>query len=314
LNLSQARSQRNQEYREVSPAEDNIFSRKVNYCSFCDLHIHSTASDGHLTPSEVVQHSLELGLRAISICDHDTMAGYLQLGETYSQGELGIVNVDGLEVIPGIEINSQWEQRELHILGYLLDPGDGRFLDLLSELRNSRVKRVQAMVDRLASLGKPIELFRVMELSQGDSVGRPHIAEAMVEKGYVSSVKEAFSLYLGIGKPAYVSRRHLTPAQAIRAIREAKGVAVWAHPGITSADRLLTELVEHGLQGIEVYHPEHDGEFQRKYLKMARENGLVITGGSDFHSESSSEGAMIGSFGINYESVEILKQVASKPY
>src|SRR5690606_7141364 len=115
----------------------------------------------------------------------------------------------------------------------------------------------------------------------------------------------------GIGKPAYVDRRHLSPAQSIRAIREAKGIAVWAHPGITNADWLLTELMEYGLQGIEVFHPEHDIGSQQKYLHMARENRLVVTGGSDFHSATSSEGAMIGSYGISYDGVQALKRMAS---
>lgn len=311
MNSSQTQSQLNQEYRGTSVPAEGSFSRQGNYCDFCDLHVHTTASDGHLTPKEVVQHSLELGLRAISICDHDTMAGYLELTEEFSQDKLGVVNVNGLELIPGIEINSRWEQSELHILGYFIDPGDGSFLDLLSQLRRSRVERVQVTVEKLASLGKPVELSRVLELSQGDSVGRPHIAQAMVEKGYVSTVREAFELYLGIGKPAYVDRRHLSPAQSIRAIREAKGIAVWAHPGITNADWLLTELMEYGLQGIEVFHPEHDIGSQQKYLHMARENRLVVTGGSDFHSATSSEGAMIGSYGISYDGVQALKRMAS---
>lgn len=294
----------------TSPAE-GCFSRRSLYCFFCDLHIHTTASDGHLTSGNVVQHSLALGLRAISICDHDTMSGYLELAGMYTPGKLGIINVNGLEVVPGIEINSKWEQRELHILGYFVDPLSSGFSQLLSGLRDSRLQRVHAMVGKLASLGMPLEISRVLELSQGDSIGRPHIAEVMVEKGYVSSIKEAFSLYLGMGKPAYVDRRHLTPAQSIAAIRAAGGIAVWAHPGVTGADWLLNELIESGLQGIEVYHPEHDDEEQQKYLDMARENSLAVTGGSDFHSITSSEGATIGDFGITYENFEIMKRLAA---
>lgn len=284
--------------------------REGHSCNFCDLHIHTTSSDGHLTPSEVVQHCLALGLKAIALCDHDTMSGYLEVAGRFAPGELGVIDVTGLEVIPGIEINSRWEQRELHILGYFVDPLSEGLSQLLSHLRDSRVRRIYAMAEKLASLGMPLDMSRVLELSRGDSIGRPHVAQAMVEKGYVSSVKQAFDLYLGIGKPAYVERLHLTPAQSIRAIRDAGGVAVWAHPGVTGADWLLNELIEHGLQGLEVYHPEHDPEEQQKYLEMARQNGLVVTGGSDFHGASASEGADIGTFGIRYEELENLKRLA----
>ncbi|NLC14902.1 MAG: PHP domain-containing protein [Firmicutes bacterium] len=310
MSSNQDQSQLRNKLHVTSPAE-GTFSRGGLLLDFCDLHVHTTASDGHLAPGEVVQQSVELGLKAVSICDHDTMSGYLQLARMYPPGELGIVRLKGLEVIPGIEINSKWEQRELHILGYFVDPLNETFSRLLASLAESRLQRVHAVVERLASLGMPVQVSRVLELSQGDSVGRPHVAQAMMEKGYVSSTKQAFKLYLGIGKPAYVDRHHLSPAQSIKAIRAAGGIAVWAHPGITDADWLVHELMEHGLQGIEVYHSEHDEQEQQKYLNMARENGLVVTGGSDFHGPSSSEGAPMGSFGISYQTLETLKRLVA---
>ncbi len=306
-------SQLDQIYGKVFAARE-AFRPRNDYSDcrdFCDLHIHTTASDGQLTPHEVVSHSLALGLRAISVCDHDTLSGYLELAIAYSAGGLGIVNANDVEVIPGIEISSHWGRWELHILGYFIDPENRQFTELLATLRQSRLQRVEVIAEKLASLGMPVEVSRILELSRGDSVGRPHIAEAMVEKGYTSSVKEAFGLYLGIGRPAYAGRLHLSPAQAIEAIQAAKGLAVWAHPGTTGGDWLLNELVECGLQGIEVYHPEHNCALRQKYLNMARKNRLIVTGGSDFHGASSSEGAMIGDSGIPYENVETMKRLAA---
>ncbi len=284
--------------------------QKQDPCVLCDLHIHTTASDGRLTPQEVVCHSISLGLSAISICDHDTLSGYLALAKNRFKDELGIIRFQGLEVIPGIEMSSMWDGKELHVLGYFPDPQNTRLADLLAMLRVSRLERIQGICDRLAALNMPVQPRRVFELSRGDSIGRPHIAEVMVEKNYVSSVKEAFDLFLGVGKPAYVGRFYLTPAQCIKAIRAAKGIAVWAHPGMTGSDSLASQLVKWGLQGIEVYHPRHDLEQQRKFRDIAFTENLIVTGGSDFHGMALSEGAMIGDFGVSYESLEALKNLA----
>lgn len=287
----------------------NDTSREDLIFNLCDLHIHTTASDGQHTPEQVVSYSHRLGLKAISICDHDTLFGFKQLAKVFSTNQDDYIESGIIEVIPGIEINSRWDGREVHILGYFVDPDDNQLSKVLSQLRKSRVIRIETIVEKLNHLGLPVELQRVLELSKGESVGRPHVAEAMIEKGYISSIEEGFDLYLGIGRPAYVERFHLNPVESIKVIRQAKGIAVWAHPGTANADYLLHELVENGLQGIEVCHPEHDHSLQQRYWYMARENKLLITGGSDFHSTSSTEGAMIGSHGVSYESVEIMKQL-----
>lgn len=286
-----------------------VTGREDPISNLCDLHIHTTASDGQYTPQQVVSYSHKLGLRTVSICDHDTVSGYEQLARVYPTNQSDDIKHGSIEVIPGIEINSQWGGREIHILGYFIDPDNHQLSKVLSQLRESRHLRIKAMVEKLNHLGIQIELCRVLELSKGESVGRPHVAEAMIEKGYISSIEEGFDLYLGIGRPAYVERFHLNPVESIKVIRQAKGIAVWAHPGTANADYLLHELVENGLQGIEVCHPEHDHSLQQRYWYMARENKLLITGGSDFHSTSSTEGAMIGSHGVSYESVEIMKQL-----
>ncbi len=285
--------------------------RKDFDSDFCDLHIHSTASDGQCTPHQVLSLAQKAGLRAISLCDHDTLSGYIELSRLYQTNTDGTVMALGIEVIPGIEINSEWQGRELHILGYFINPADKQFLNLLAQLRESRFQRLKQMLANLAKLDISIDISRVLEIAQGESVGRPHIAQALVEKGYANSIKEAFELYLGIGKPGYAARFHLNPVESVKAVRRAGGAAVWAHPGMAKADNLLGELIEAGLQGLEVYHPEHDYDIQEKYKTMATDNRLITTGGSDFHSLTASGGSTIGSYGVPYDSVRLLKYFSS---
>jgi len=283
-----------------------------NVCNsdYCDLHIHTTASDGECTPHQVVSQAREIGLKAISLCDHDTISGFQELSRLYFCCNDGTLAASGVEVIPGIEINSEWRGRELHILGYFINPDDEGFSRILETLRDSRIQRLYVILKKLRKLDVFIDISRVLEMAQGESVGRPHVAKAMVEKGYVGDIKEAFQRYLGIGKPGYAERFHLSPIESIRAIRRAKGVAIWAHPGTAKADDLLGELIQNGLQGLEVYHPEHDRELQQQYKRIAVENRLLITGGSDFHSFSDPVGAQIGSHWISYDSVLHMKQLA----
>ncbi len=279
---------------------------------YCDLHIHTTASDGQLSPDEVLSFAQSKNLKAISICDHDTISGYEQLCKLYPSLTDGTLLVSEMEVIPGIEISCSWDNREIHILGYFCDPGCQEFSEIQTRLKESRLKRVNLILDKLKSMGIHIDLSQVLEKSSGDSVGRPHIAQAMYENGYVKSVGEAFELYIGYGRPAYVERFRLTPFESIGSIRHAKGVPVWAHPQLANADHLLPELIENGLQGLEVYHPQHDRHAVGKYKSLASEHGLVITGGSDFHSHSIPYGATIGSYGVCYKTVEVMRSLAQR--
>lgn len=279
---------------------------------FCDLHTHTTASDGSLVPERLLDCARRKGLRAVGICDHDTVSGVLSLYGTEGAPDVRVPLIrDGVEVIPGVEINSLWRGHEVHILGYYVPFGKGPFQGLLDRMRFDREGRVRRMVDLLHEQGMDVDLSRVMDLSTGDSVGRPHVAQAMVDKGYAASIKDAFERFLGAGKPAYVQRAHLTPQESVRAISSAGGVAVWAHPGTSGSMHLLPGLVSEGLRGIEAYHPEHNRSVARRCADLASRHGLVATGGSDYHGEGSGEGGDLGSTVVPYGVVTALKTLAS---
>lgn len=269
-----------------------------------DLHIHSTASDGTLTPSEVVRSALELGLEAIALTDHDTVSGIKEA--------LAAAKGTGLEVIPGVEINSEGEWGDLHFLGYYIDPENPFLREGLEAMRDARLGRARRMLEILAQLGMPLEWEEVRALAEGESVGRPHVARALALRGYVSSPQEAFDRYIGNGGPAYVPRLRLTPAEVIEAIHRAGGVAVLAHPAYSAATERIGEFVDLGLEGLEVYYPEHSPEEVEMLLRLCSRYGLVATGGSDFHSPSHEEGAPMGSVFVPSACVTALKARAGR--
>lgn len=245
-----------------------------------DLHLHTTFSDGSLPPAEVLALAHKAGVTALAITDHDITDG---IPEAMQAGaELGI------EVIPGIEISSQWEDGELHILGYFLDWKDPVLNRHLAGLRAGRHRRNPLMIQKLNELGLDITYKEVRALAGSESVGRPHIARVLMDKGYVQSAKEAFDRYLGNGKPAYVRRELPEPAEAIGWIRAAKGIPVLAHPtwvrlDETSLLKLCETLKASGLMGIEVHYSTHKRAQTAEYLNIARRLDLLVTGGSDFH-------------------------------
>lgn len=245
-----------------------------------DLHTHSSYSDGSLSPRELVQLAKERRLRAIALTDHDTVAG---LEEALEAGdELGV------EVVPGVEISAQYPPGTMHILGYYLHGSHPGLLGALKKLQEARAARNPKIIQRLQALGLEITTSEVLDLSTGQ-VGRPHIARALVNKGYVSSIDEAFSRYLKKGAVAYVEKFRFPPEEAIAIIRRAGGIAVLAHPFTLGMDKpdelalLVRELAKMGLEGIEVFYPGHTEDMVVIYEGVAKRLGLVCTGGSDFH-------------------------------
>lgn len=244
--------------------------------ALADLHLHSTASDGLLAPAEIVAKAKSVSLEVIALTDHDTTAG---LEEALAAGEY-----HSLRVLPGIELSTDWANEEIHILGYLLDCRNQALQALLAEIMGSRAERIQEMVSRLRDLGFDLTWQEVTAAAGGaSSLGRPHVARVMIEKGYASTIKEVFTRWIGIGGKAYVPRYKLHPAQAIKIIQRAGGLAFLAHPGLIRQKNLLGQLAGFGLDGLEVYHPKHSPAQAKSFLKIAAAAGLYISGGSDFH-------------------------------
>ncbi|GAB6136842.1 PHP domain-containing protein [Halanaerobaculum tunisiense] len=268
---------------------------------YIDLHLHTTASDGSFTPTEVVTKAKELGFSAIAITDHDTVAG-LEEGRQVAQKV-------GIEFVPGIELNTDYQETEVHILGYYIDDQQQNLREKLTSLQQGRVTRIKKMVAKLNDLGFALDFAEVAALADGAALGRVHIAKIMLEKGYVTEWEEAFAKYIGRSGPAYVKRKKLTPFQAIELVKEAGGVPIIAHPGLVKAEDLLTELIDFGAAGLEVYHTDHDQQETEYYLQLAQENDLLVTGGSDCHGPTRKSGQLLGAIQAPYSLLEDLKAV-----
>ena len=264
-----------------------------------DLHIHSTASDGKLTPAEIVQEAAERGLTFIALADHDTIDGIVQ-------AQTEVKSFPDLKVIPGVEISTDIPQGEVHVLGYFIDYADPQLKTALDKFRNSRLMRAQGMIAKLNKLGMNIDWQRVQDIAGGSSIGRPHIAQAMLEKGYIASMKQAFTDYIGRNGPAYVEREKMTPAEAVELILKAKGLPVLAHP-LTAGDAeaMTIELQAAGLAGIEAYYDGYTPPEINQLVGLADKYNLVATGGSDYHGLDDTETA-IGGTEVPIASVEQL--------
>ena len=245
-----------------------------------DLHSHTTASDGTLTPRELVRAAARRGVRVLAVTDHDSTEGLADALDEAAQHP-------PLTIVPGLEINCDVPGGEVHILGYYIDVAAGWFQDFLRDQRTERVARVHRLAERLGELGMPIDVAEVLALVKEGAAGRPHVAQVMVARGYVKSVREAFDKWLHAEGPANVPRRRLTPGEAVAIVRRAGGVPVFAHPGLASRDDLIPELVAAGLMGIETYYAEHSAAQTAHYQQLCRLHGLVATGGSDYHGERS---------------------------
>ncbi len=239
-----------------------------------DLHTHTTASDGALSPSELVRRAVAGGIRFLAVTDHDSVAGVAEALATAPPE---------LTVIPGAELTCHAGGREAHVLAYGVVIDDPQFRALLRELALQREERARRMVERLLEIGVDVDYADVERIAAGATVTRPHVARALVERGHVRSLDEAFARYIGRSGPAHVAKPHREPRWTFEAVRRAGGVSVLAHPGTFRRDDLIPGLVEDGLEGLEVRHTEHSAAATRHYEALARDLGLVPTGGSDFH-------------------------------
>ena len=280
---------------------------------YIDLHLHTTASDGVRSPSEIVNYAKTKGLQAIAVTDHDTIEG---LEEAVTEGQR-----IGFEVIPGIEISAEHSPGSMHLLGYYLDIHHPLLNERLAYLQKARAERNPKIVENLNRLGVKITYDEVVKASGGGQVGRPHFAQVLLDKGYVRTFQEAFDRFLKKGASAYVDKVRFRPAEAIHFIREAGGVAVVAHPntlgvnGSKAFEVLLLQLIREGLEGIEVHYPEHSPAETAQYKFLAEKHGLVITGGTDYHGIEGTDldiGVGRGDMKLPYSILENLSAVRNR--
>lgn len=271
------------------------------------MHIHTSASDGVLTPVEVLRQAEQMGLPGIAITDHDTVEGL--------PAAWACLETEGLslELISGIELNTEVEAGEIHILGYYIDYRCPQLLANLLEIKAARFERAQRMVSRLRDMGYMITFEQVQKLAQEDLIARPHVAMALMDKGYVFSIREAFNKFIGRGRPAYVPRYRFTPQKAIDLIHIAGGVTVLAHPGLIRHPHLVEEVLDLGVEGLEVFYPEHSTAETSHFLAIAESRGLLVTGGSDFHGSGGENSRnRLGSCGINPEYMAKIRAYQSR--
>ena len=280
-----------------------------------DLHLHTTASDGRLTPTELVELTASKGLRTIAVTDHDTTAGL-------EEAKRAVDKIPGMRLIPGIELGCDVPGGEVHMLGYFMDTSDAGFQQTLEVFREGRLARGEGMVQKLAEFGLHIEWERVREIAGDASVGRPHVARALVEAGYFKETAEAFREYLGRNGKAYVERAKLTPFDAVKLLNDVGGVAVFAHPwferrgGEPEPEQSLIETVEElkaaGLHGMEVHYAMYDEATVDWLADLASAYDLIPCGGSDYHHSGNAREPLPGTNGPSMETVERLEEAAKK--
>ena len=265
-----------------------------------DLHTHTYYSDSTLSPQELIEQAHQNGLSCLAVTDHDTVEGIAPSMEAARKY--------GIEIITGIELSSEIHGKEVHILGYLFNREHEFLTDQLNRMQDVRIERMKTMIEKLRGLGiKNIELEEVCALTKTKSVGRPHLATILKEKGAVSDYTQAFEKFLAEGRPAYVSKFKQTPYEAIALIRQAGGLAVLAHPMLTGIDELIPSLVKAGMKGLEVYYPNVPENVIYFYEGLAKKHHLLMTGGSDAHGDIK-KNTRIGRIKIPYALVEQLKE------
>jgi predicted metal-dependent phosphoesterase TrpH len=265
---------------------------------YADLHIHSVHSDGTLTPREILETCRECGIKVFSITDHDTVSG---IEETMS------LVTDGIEVIPAVEMSSNIIDLDIHILGYYIDHRDPHLIRYLDAFKQHRTLRIKRIIEKLSRDGILLEFEQIKAVAHNCSLGRPHIAEVLVENGYVKSINEAFIHYLGYQSPYYEPKKNVHPRDVIKIIRACGGIPVIAHPGIINNERIVYDLIMAGAMGLEVWHPDHTSRNQQHFYEIALKNRLLMTGGSDCHGRRGSY-VSIGMTGCGKTEVDLLKE------
>ena len=264
-----------------------------------DLHLHTTASDGLFEPAQLVERAWRAGIRTMAVTDHDTVAAIAEVERAAAAIGIGFVS--------GIEITAVCQGRDVHVLGYFIDPADGPLAGFLEAQRADRVRRLDAMIDKLADMGKSIDRVAVMSAKpRGGSLGRPLIAQALVNAGHVASARDAFDQLIGEGRPAFLPRRGATPAEVIDVISRARGLASLAHPGLLKRDEWIPAMVSAGLAALEAFHSEHDAAVTEHYLALADRHGILVSGGSDYHGDEIRRRAAFGTVGLPHDRFQLL--------
>jgi 3',5'-nucleoside bisphosphate phosphatase len=265
-----------------------------------DLHLHTAYSDGTLTPRELLERVKSAGLAVVSVTDHDTVSA---VDDAIAIG----ARLD-IEVIPGVELSTVFEGMEVHILGYFIDYHNKKLSDSLAEFREARLRRAERIVGKLNRMNIPLSMESVLATVTGESVGRPHIANALVNGGHASSYHQAFSKYIGDGRPAYEKKDSFSPEETVDLISQAGGLSFLAHPGRSVTDSTLLKLIQSGLDGIEVVHPSHTPDLVRYYRGIVNEYCLLESGGSDYHGGPKEDDQFLGGVTIPVSSVDVMRR------
>lgn len=267
-----------------------------------DLHLHTTASDGTCSPAELVSLVQRAGIHTFAVADHDTVAAVPEA--------MRLAGAAGLTCVPAVEITAVHEAKDIHVLGYFFDPEDTTLLAFLAAARQDRLRRARTMCERLAEVGARIDFDELLERAggpnSGKAIARPVVARALLDAGHVSTIQEAFDRYLATGRPAYCPRIGASPAEVIRIVADAGGIASLAHPALVRKDDLIEELIPAGLAALECFHSEHDVMTTEKYLAAARRHDLAVSGGSDFHGPGTRRANLFGSVSLPQAHYETL--------
>ena len=265
-----------------------------------DLHLHTTASDGRSTPAELVAEAVAAGITTLAVTDHDTVAAVPEVRMAALAA--------GITAIAGIEITAVHAGRDVHVLGYFIDPDSRTLSEFLTMQRQDRRRRVLEIASRLDELGVPVDRSSLLTDASrpGKSLGRPVVAQALIAAGHVRDISDAFERYLSPGAPAFVQRIGASPADVVRLIAEAGGLAAIAHPGKLNMDELIPSMADAGMAAIEVFHSDHDAADVGRYQEMASRLDLLITGGSDYHGPGTGRATNLGRVGISEEAFAAL--------